>query len=335
MVQAVLRSKKMLILLGAALVLLLAVACASDDGNGSGTPGGVSASDLSSLLAAAGGPEAAARLLGSGSGASSGIWVNGTGKASEEPDLGIISLGVEALENTASEARGRAAVAIDRIIAVLKSSNIEDRDIQTSYFNISPRYTTQEVTRCIDPARQEGPTSIEPTIVPSLGVPAPGAPDGVVEMIVVQESKGSECRVEFERVLIGYQVTNTLTVKVRDLDNMGGIIDGVTEAAGDLTRINRVSFTIEDTKPLQNQAREEAIADMLAKAGAMARLAGVELGQLVFLTETGGGVPQSFARLESAAAFGFAGDQSTSILAGELDVNVSVQGVFSILPSGN
>ena len=62
----------------------------------------------------------------------------------------------------------------------------------------------------------------------------------------------------------------------------------------------------------------------------MARLAGVELGNLVFLTESGGSVPQSFARFESAAAFAFAGDQATSILAGELDVNVSVQGVFEI-----
>ncbi len=327
MVQAVIRSKKMLILVGAALILLLAVACGSN-GNGdagSGTGGGVSASDLSSLLAAAGGPEAAARLLQSGSSANTGIWVNGAGKASGEPDLGIISLGVEALADTAAEARGQAAEAIERTISVLKSNNIEDRDMQTSQFSISPRYNTHEVTRCTDSA-----IKVDPSTGRVLVVPAPGAP--ITELEMVQESKGSECRVEFERVLIGYQVTNTLTVKVRDLDNMGAIIDGVTEAAGDLVRINRVSFTIEDTKPLQNEAREEAIADLLAKASAMAALAGVELGKLVYLTESGGGVPQSFARFESAAAFGFAGDQSTSILAGELDVNVSVQGVFSIAP---
>ena len=116
------------------------------------------------------------------------------------------------------------------------------------------------------------------------------------------------------------------------MDDMGGIIDGASEAAGDLVRVNRVTFTIEDPKPLQAQAREEAIADLLAKASAMARLAGVELGRLVFLTETGGGAPQSFARMESAAVFGIAAGQSTSILAGELDVNVNVQGVFSIAP---
>ena len=319
MFRAVIQGKKKLVLLGAALVLVLAVACSSDD-NG-GTPG-----NIAELLSAVGGPEAA-QLLRSGSGANTGIWVNGTGKATGDPDLGIISLGVEALADTASEARRMAAEAIDATISVLKANNVEDQDMQTSQFSISPRYNTQEITRCTEVSRDLEPA----TVVPSIGMPAPGSP-GVVEMIVIQEEKGTECRVEFERVLIGYQVTNTLNVKVRDLDNMGNIIDGATEAAGNLVRINRVSFTIEDTKPLQIEAREEAIADLLTKANAMAELAGVELGKLVFLTESGGGIPQSFARAESAAAFGFGGGQSTSILAGELDVNVSVQGVFAIAP---
>ena len=309
----------MLVLLGAALVLLLVVACSSNDNDG-GTPG-----NIAELLSADGGPEAA-QLLRSGSGVNTGIWVNGTGKSTGDPDLGLLSLGVEALADTASEARRMAGGAIDAIIPVLKANNIEDRDMQTSQFSISPRYNTQEITRCTDNSKE-----LEPVASPSLGMPAPGS-TGVVEMIAIQEEKGSECRVEFEKVLVGYQVTNTLNIKVRDLDNMGNIIDGATEAAGNLVRINRVSFAIEDTKPLQIEAREEAIADLLTKANAMAELAGVELGKLVFLAESGGGVPQSFARVESAAAFGFGADQATSILAGELDVNVSVQGVFAIAP---
>ena len=319
MFRAVVQGKKMLVLLGAALVLVLAVACSSDDNDG-GTPG-----SIAELLSADGGPEAA-QLLRSGSGVNTGIWVNGTGKATGDSDLGILSLGVEALADTASEARGMAAGAIDATIAVLKANNIEDRDMQTSQFSISPRYNTQEITRCTDNSKE-----LEPGASPSLGMPAPGS-TGVVEMIAIQEEKGSKCRVEFARVLVGYQVTNTLNIKVRDLDNMGNIIDGATESAGNLVRINRVSFAIEDTKPLQIEAREEAIADLLTKANAMAELAGVELGKLVFLAESGGGVPQSFARVESAAAFGFGADQATSILAGELDVNVSVQGVFAIAP---
>ena len=309
----------MLVLLGAALVLVLAVACSSDDNDG-GTPG-----SIAELLSADGGPEAA-QLLRSGSGVNTGIWVNGTGKSTGDPDLGILSMGVEALADTASEARRMAVGAIHATIAVLKANNIEDRDMQTSQFSISPHYNTQEITRCTDNSKE-----LEPVASPSLGMPAPGS-TGVVEMIAIQEERGSECRVEFERVLVGYQVTNTLNIKVRDLDNMGNIIDGATESAGNLVRINRVSFAIEDTKPLQIEAREEAIADLLTKANAMAELTGVELGKLVFLTESGVGAPQSFARVESAAAFGFGADQATSILAGELDVNVSVQGVFAIAP---
>ena len=322
MVQAILKSKKMLVLLGAAMALLLAVACSSD------TTEDGSTGDIAGILSALGGSESAAQLLRSGSGASTGIWVNGTGKATGDPDLGVISLGVEALADSASEARGMAAGAIDATVSVLKANNIADRDMQTSHFNISPRYNTQEITRCTNDVR-DAMDKEDVEAQASIGMPAPGSPE-IVEMIVVREEKGSECRVEFERVLIGYQVTNTLTVKVRNIDSMGTIIDGATEAAGNLIRIDRVSFTIEDTKPLQNEAREEAIADLLRKADAMATLAGVELGKLVFLTESGGGVPQSFARMESAA-FGFA-DQSTSFQAGELDVNVSVQGVFAIAP---
>ena len=283
MVQALRQSKKTLVLLVATLVLILAVACGTNSTE-DGTP-----ANITDILSAVGGPEAA-QLLRFGSGANTGIWVNGTGQATGDPDLGIISLGVEALADSAAEARGLAAEAIDRTISSLRGNNVDDQDMQTSQFNIRPRYDNQEVTKCIG------------------------------------------CRVEFERVLIGYQVNNTLTIKVRDLDNMGGIIDGATEAAGNLVRINRVSFTIEDTKPLQNKAREEAIADMLTKANAMAELAGVELGKLVFLTESGTGVPQSFSRIESVGDFAFESAQPTSILAGELDVNVNVQGVFAIAP---
>ena len=211
--------------------------------------------------------------------------------------MGVLELGVEALADKASEARDMAAKAIDATVSMLKANNIQDKDLQTSQFSINPQYDMQEIRRCTDGLKEDG--------------------------------KGTECRTDFERVLIGYQVTNLLTVKVRNLESMSSIIDGATEAAGNLVRINAVNFTIEDTKALLEVAREEAIADLIAKANSMATLSGVELGKLVFLSESGGAPPQSFARME-AAAFGFGGDQSTSILAGELDVTVNVQGVFAI-----
>ena len=72
--------------MGATLVLLLAVACSSDREDG------MTGANISDFLAATGGSEAAAQLLRYNLGASTGIWVNGTGKATGDPDLGIINL---------------------------------------------------------------------------------------------------------------------------------------------------------------------------------------------------------------------------------------------------
>ena len=107
MTRTIVQSKKILVPLVVALALLLAVACDSDDEEDR------AAGNASELLFSAGGSEAIAQLFQSGSSANTGIWVNGTGKATGDPNLGLLSLGVEALADTASEARETAAGAID------------------------------------------------------------------------------------------------------------------------------------------------------------------------------------------------------------------------------
>ena len=109
---------------------------------------------------------------------------------------------------------------------------------------------------------------------------------------------------------------------------IGEIIDGTTEAGGDLVRFQGVSFTIEDTKALQDQARTAAVQDLIAKATQVAALAGVELGSLVFITETGGPIVNQSVVMERR---GFAASAApTPIQAGELNVVVNVQGAFDI-----
>ena len=48
------------------------------------------------------------------------------------------------------------------------------------------------------------------------------------------------------RVLAGYVVSNTVTVKIRDLGSVGVVIDDVATAGGDATRIDDVGFTVDD-----------------------------------------------------------------------------------------
>lgn len=66
-----------------------------------------------------------------------GIWVNGEGKVPAVPDVAILSVGIESQEATVEAAREKAAEAMDNVMQVLKDQGIDEKDIQTQYFNIS------------------------------------------------------------------------------------------------------------------------------------------------------------------------------------------------------
>ena len=239
----------------------------------------------------------------------SGIWVTGQGKASGAPDIAVISLGVESVEDTAAEARTNAATAMNGVLDALKEEGIAESDIQTRYFRISPRYQSVEVQRCDDP--EEASTDSD---------------QGQTEQSLPSKQT---CYNVWESRLIGYSVSNQASVTIRNLDNVGTIIDEASEAAGDLVRINGISFNIDDPQSLQDEARENAVADMKRRAEMLADLSGVKLGRLVYITE---GVsyspPQPYlARAEAAFADSAA---TTSISPGELDISTTVQGVFLI-----
>ena len=133
-----------------------------------------------------------------------------------------------------------------------------------------------------------------------------------------------------EQELVGYRVSNQASVKIRDLEAVGAIIDEVAAAGGDPVRINGVSVTVEDSAALEVQAREQAVQNMMAKAQQFADLTGVQLGTLVYVTETRGSTPQIFNDAAFAEAVRAAPAVATPISGGELSVVVSVQGVFSI-----
>ncbi len=131
-----------------------------------------------------------------------------------------------------------------------------------------------------------------------------------------------------ERVLTGYQVSNTAIVLVRDLDRTSELLDGAVAAGGDVVRVNGISFRIEDTTELAKEAREMAVVDALARAGELASYSGVVLGRMVFLSEVSA-PPPVFAERALAS---LAADASTStpVSPGEQEVRVTVLAVFDI-----
>ena len=128
-----------------------------------------------------------------------------------------------------------------------------------------------------------------------------------------------------EEVVVGYQVTNTVTVKIREIDKTGTIIDAVAVAGGDLARISGISFSVDDPSPYYDEAREEAMADARAKAEQLAELAGVELGEPTYISEYTSYIPTRDVYYSGAEAVA-----PTPISAGELEITLTIQVAYAI-----
>lgn len=73
-------------------------------------------------------------------GSENGIYVVGEGSIKVKPDIAVVNLGIQSERRTASRARKEASENMQQLMDAIKAVEVEDKDIQTSYFNISPRY---------------------------------------------------------------------------------------------------------------------------------------------------------------------------------------------------
>jgi uncharacterized protein YggE len=128
-------------------------------------------------------------------------------------------------------------------------------------------------------------------------------------------------RTPSEPRITGYQVTNQVTVKVRKLDTVSKVIDDAVAAGGDDVRLQGISFVIDDDEKLLEQAREAAMNDAKAKAGQLARLGGVDLGEPLTIAESGGVTPAQAAKADFAAG---TADGVTPIQVGTNTVSIDV-----------
>jgi uncharacterized protein YggE len=83
--------------------------------------------------------------------------------------------------------------------------------------------------------------------------------------------------------VIGYQASNMVTVRVRDITSVGAVIDAVATAGAN--RLNGVSFEVAEPRAAIDRAREQAVADARARAELYARAAGVTLGPVLTISE--------------------------------------------------
>ena len=124
------------------------------------------------------------------------------------------------------------------------------------------------------------------------------------------------------RRLTGYQVNNDVTVRLEDVAKLGSALDALVAAGAN--QINGVSFSIQNSAPLLEKARADAVADARTRAETYAKAAGVTLGPILSISEGGTETPpRPMFRVAAIPA-------ETRIAPGEQSVTADVTMVWEI-----
>lgn len=127
----------------------------------------------------------------------------------------------------------------------------------------------------------------------------------------------------------GYDATNSVTVTVRDLSRLGGVVDAVV--ASGANNVGDIGFGLQNPRAAQDEARRAAVVALQARAELYAQAIGRRIGRLVNLTETGGSNPGPVRRMFRAEAQMTADAAApTPVAPGELAIKINVSAVYEL-----
>jgi uncharacterized protein YggE len=180
------------------------------------------------------------------------ISVSGEGRAFGKPDVAMVSFGVHSQELKSQDAVNKNNEMMNKIIDAIKASGVDDKDIQTTAYNLSPVYDYRTI---YSPAGKPNSAGIAPLPVP----------------------------VRSGSVLSGYTLDQTVAVKIRNFDKISEILDKATSNGA--TNVSDLQFKIDDPEKVQAEARAMAIADAKEKLKDITRQSGLGVGKLVNISE--------------------------------------------------
>lgn len=204
------------------------------------------------------------------------ITIDGEGKVSGTPTLAEVSLGLYSEGMDVPQVQSDNNAKVNGIIDAMKVLGIAEADLQTSQYNISPKYDYT---------------------------------DGL------------------QRV-VGYTVSQSVTVKVRDLTKVGTVLSRAGQLGAN--QVNGLNFTIDDPTQLQQEARKEALEDARMKAKELADAMGVRLVKVVTFSEssgTPGPIPLAYRAFDKELA---SAPIVPDVQPGQLDVTSRISVTFEI-----
>ncbi|OGN27962.1 MAG: hypothetical protein A2941_02950 [Candidatus Yanofskybacteria bacterium RIFCSPLOWO2_01_FULL_49_17] len=128
-----------------------------------------------------------------------------------------------------------------------------------------------------------------------------------------------------QATITGYQVTQSYQVKVRDLEKVSAVLDGLVSAGAN--QVNNLGLQVEDPEKLKTEARQKAIEDAKKKADELKDQVGIKLGRIVNFSENTGGYPIP---MMYATDRGIGGGGGPEISVGQNEIVVSVTITYQI-----
>ena len=127
--------------------------------------------------------------------------------------------------------------------------------------------------------------------------------------------------------LIGYRVTRQMTAKVRDLDALGGVLDGLVGAGAN--EVHGTRMTAADPSEAEHRALEAAVIAARGKAEVLAAACSVELGAVARIEEEGAD-DMPMQKFRAMGGMAESADAATEVAAGDLTVSRRVRAWFEI-----
>ena len=165
------------------------------------------------------------------------------------PDIAEVSFAITHEAKTPAAARTKVDEKMAVLEKFLEENGVEKKDIKTTGYNLYPKYEWQRAA-----------------YVPCTIYPCPPYPEG-------------------KQVLMGYEVTQSVDVKIRKIDNAGTILGGLADKGA--TNVSGLTFKVDDEDIVKAKAREEAIKEAKAKAEVLANSLGVDLVRIISFNEGG------------------------------------------------
>jgi len=229
------------------------------------------------------------------------INVSGTGNVVATPDIATFSFTVTNEAASVADAQTKTVTTMNSITDFLKKNNIASADIQTTDYSIYPQYEYQNYA-C--PAYSS--SNVGGDVSSGMMIPVPVCPPS-------------------KDVLTGYNVSESITVKIRDLSTAGTILSGIGEFG--VTNVSGLSFTEGNYDDLVKQAEASAITDAKTSGETLAKNLGVKIVRLVSYSNQSQG-PIMYAT--AMASNGSAKSPVPEISAGQNKITANVTLIYEI-----